>query len=684
MSRKKRILRAGLIALLLLAFVGYFAFSTFFFSPIEGGFNAKVSALIPRDVDMYVARAQLRQAFDPFPRLAVAKTLEGHPAVDAFFASPTWTELERENKIEQTLKDVEAQLQQLPLGLDVLGVAGGEELALAADFEGKGVDGTSWAVYARVSFWGKLGVSALKHPGLIGLSKQGIKAQREGDVITLSGGQIKQPIHVTRVRDIVVAGTSRRLVDRASVLEGNGSQDSLMMAAPYGDFIMREDRDAEERDFEVQLNIAKLRETQGFNKPLLDLGAESFGEAYFARLLPTPAIRRLQGIVDFDNGVSLDLHGELSTELLKADQRQVYRAKGFSREELLEVARFAPADSTLMLYVRGPVGTLLRMALDSMEPAARDNLNQVCIQAGYGGVDDVVNVLDATMVDRLALIVRPNDWDDSDDMKLDPATGQKVYVGPPHDDQKVFAWSIIAWMQDEGPITEMRDRFGQAGPRIGLQGRTPGSNGFFKNRISGGLKVYEYWSQLIAGTGHIAVMTYGETLLISNRYKFVDIMARNAVGQGSSRTRLNGRTDFQYQLQDSLAGGNVALWFDARAATDLIRDQQKVVAENRIKDSINYRIERPKIEREVSRVSFRGRARNSLSAEEADKFDRMVDDEVRKFREDVVEKNLPGELEGIERTITYLQAMTGALFLFKLDQKEFDISGRVSTPLDRP
>ncbi len=682
MSRKKRILRAGLIALLLLTFVGYFAFATLFFPPIEGGFSSKISGLIPRDVDLYVGRAELRQSFDAFPRLTVAKELEENPAVETFLESPTWTELERANRIEETLAEIEAQLEQLPLGLDVLDVIGGEEIAVAADFEGQGVDATDWAVYARASFWGKLAVSALKHPGLLGLADQGLEAARDGDVITLSGVGVRRPIHVIRVRDIIVAGTSRRLVDRAPELEVNGSQDSLLLAAPYGDFIMREGRDKQERDFEIQLNVAKLRETQGFSKPLLDPGAEVFGESFLARLLPLPAIRRLIGILDLDEGLSADLHGELSTELLKVDQRAIYRAKSFSREELIDVARFAPADSTLMVYLRGPVGTLLRMGLDALEPAARDNLNAVCTKAGYASVDEVVDILDATMVDRIAFFARPNDWGDEDDMKVDPDTGEKVYVGPPHDDTPVFAWAMVAWMQDEAPITEMRDRFGQAGPRIGLQGRTPGSNGYFKNRIGGGLKVFEYWSQFVQGTGHIAVMTYGENLLISNRYKFIDIMARNAVGQGKSSTRLNGRTDFQYLMQDSVNGANVALWLDPEGAGDLIREQQRVVAENRIKDSINYRVERPKIEREVSRVSFQGRSRSALSADEADRFDRLVDDQMAGFRRRVVEENLPGELADIDRLITYLGAMTGALGMVKLDQKEFDISLRVVTPYE--
>lgn len=680
MSRKKRVLRAILIVLVLLAFVGYFAFSTFFFSPIEGRFKAGIAGLIPRDVDLYVGRAELRDTFDPFPRLAVAKELEGNPALETFLGSPEWAALDQEHRIQESLASIEKELEALPLGLDALDIAGGEELAVAADFEGPGDAGIQWAVYARASFWGKLAASAFKHPGLIGLDAQGLSATQDGDVITLTGQRLARPMHLTRVRDVIVLGPSRRLVDRARALELNASEDSLLLAAPYGDFIRRGNSGDERRHFEVQLGLARMRETRGMNKPLLDPGAQTFGEAYLARLLPLAAVRRLLGVIDFDHGLDVDLHGEISTELLNADQRTVCRAKGFSREEFLEVARFAPADSTLVVYLRGPVGTLLRMALESMEPAARDNLGVMCQQAGYSGVDEVVQVLDQNMLDRLALIVRPNDWDWNDDMDPDPTTGQLVFTGPPHDDTPVFAWTIIAWMQDEGPITEMRDRFGQAGPKIGLEGREPGSRGFFLNPIGGGLKVHEYWSKLIPGTGHIAAMTYDQMLLVSNRYKMIDVLARNAVGQGASSTRLNGRTDFQYMLQDGITGGNVAIWFDVHGAQDLLRSQQTVTAENRIKDSIDYRLERPKVEREVSRVSFGGRPRNALDAEDADRFDRLVNEQLNAFRERVVQENLPRELAALDRTLTYLDAVTGALGVVRLDQKDFDIAVRIKVP----
>ena len=56
---KSRLLRIAAILLGVLLFAGFFAFTTFFYSPFEGALEEDVAALVPRDVDFFVARADL-------------------------------------------------------------------------------------------------------------------------------------------------------------------------------------------------------------------------------------------------------------------------------------------------------------------------------------------------------------------------------------------------------------------------------------------------------------------------------------------------------------------------------------------------------------------------------------------------------------------------------------------------
>ena len=682
MSRKKRILRAGCITLLLLAFIGYFAFVTFLFSPLEGRFNADIAGLIPRDVDLYVARAELRTAFEKFPTLAVADDLAENSAVKTFLDSPEWAEFDRAQRVTETLADVESQLSQIPLNLGVLDIAGGEDLALAADFAGRSAEDSEWAVYARLSFWGKAAVSMLKHPGLLGLSKQGINAENADGVITLSGPRLAKPIHITRINDVLVVGVSRRLVQQARELENAGSENSLLLAAPYNDSILSVDRDAKQRDFEVQFDLAGMRAKWGMTEPWLDPKSQRFGPAFLARLLPLDAVRRVLGVADFHEGLDIDLSGEFSSEKMTTAQERVYRFKGFDQDEVMRVARFVPRDSTVFVYIRGPIGTLLQMVYDSLEPAAQANFLDVIRKLNYSTISDLIEDLDSSLIDRLAFIARPNDWGYESDMEPDPVTGELVYMGPPHDGAPVFAWAVITWVSDEAKLSDLRDGISRIGPQIGMQGLTPGSNGAMTKPIAGGLFVTEFWSMFIQGTGHIASLFYGDKLIISNRYAMIDDMVRFSTGRGVSAPKLASRGDFQLLLQDSLPTANVLAWVNPRSGSDLIREQAQSGARNRIAGSIDYVTKRVEVERDVLERAFQGRHRTKLTADDVQRLDNLVDEQLRIFTDEVVEQNIPRELASVDRAVVYLNAVKSALTLIKLSPREFDLSLRIATPYD--
>ncbi len=682
MTLKKRLLKLGCISLLLLSFVGYFAFSTLLFSPFEGRFNADVAGLIPRDVDLYVARAELRTAFDGFPDLAVMEELEGNEGYEALMTSPEWADFAREQRIEALLADVRGQLGQLPAGLDLLDIVGGEDVAVAANFTGSSFDDAEWAAYARLSLWGRGAVSGLDYPGLLGLEDQGITVEGDAGVKTIKSAQLPRPIHVARVRDVAVIGTSRELVERAILLEATGSKDSLLLAAPYNDSILSVERDDAQRDFELQLNLRELRESYGLMEGLLKKDDERFTPAFLARLLPLDAIRRVLGVVDFDEGVDIDLSGDFSSELMTAAQERIYRFKGFDQDEVLEVARFAPDDSTLFVYVRGPIATMLQMVVDSLEPAARRNLEQSLKQVGVNSIGDLIEILDSSLVDRVAFIARPNDWGYESDMELDPTTGEQIYTGPPNDGAPVFAWAAVAWVADADKIEDLRERIALAGPRIGIQGRNPGQSGYFKKSIGGGLFVREFWSQLIPGTGHIASLIYGENLLISNRYALIDSLVKNRNGQSASVPRLSNSRDFQLALMDSVPSANVLAWVNPASGSALIRDQVRLDAKNRITRSIDYATKRREVERDVLSKAFGGRPRTQLTADDIKRLDSLVDQQLMAFTEQVIASNMPRELEEVQRLKTYLDSVRSVLTMMRLSPKEFEFTLRADVPLD--
>lgn len=692
MSRKKRLLRAGSITLLLLAFVGYFGFSTFLFPPFEGRFKASLAGLVPRSVDVFVARTGLRSMFSKFPRLKVLDELQGNRGFETFMDSPQWAEFKRANGVDEGLAQLDAALAQIPLGLDPLGIFGGQELAIAGTFVGPGLEGTDWAVYGRVSRAGKLAVAALRYPGLLKLSEQGLSVAREGDVFTLTGSSFTRPISLTRVRDVVIAGTSGALVRQAITLADTGSQDSLLLAAPYREHVLGlEHRDPKKRDFEILLDVRALREKWGMTKPWPDAKSQRFLPAFTGRVFQLGATNRVLGVVEFENGLSLDLRGEFSSELITPEQERIYRTRNFDRAAIESIARAAHEDTTFFAYMHGPIGTLLEMVVASMEPALRDNLLSAFRETTrYKTLAELIKDLDDGMHDRLALIARPNDWGYERDYR--PKTdgtkgfelgvdGQPIYDGPPFTPEPVFAWTLVTWHENEKKLIELRELIGTYSQHFGIRGRNPGDRGYYVFQIAGNFATREFWTPFVPGTGHIATVNLPDHMLITNRYIMLEDLTQNLLQRTSSTGRLSDRADFVTLLDEMPVIGNLLVWVNPRTGTDVIEKQAEASARSRVENGVDMVQKRRELEPTVRQERFGGRPRNQLTADEVLDLDEDLDRRVAAYRDQVVRDNLPLALEDVQREVKYLRSASAAMAILRLEEKSFRLALRVVTPV---
>ena len=88
MSMKKRLLKIVGIALTLVLVFGYFLFATLFFNPMEGDWGHSLSALTPRNVDLWVAKEKVGDLFEPFPEVVLLETVAHTAAWRDFDDSP--------------------------------------------------------------------------------------------------------------------------------------------------------------------------------------------------------------------------------------------------------------------------------------------------------------------------------------------------------------------------------------------------------------------------------------------------------------------------------------------------------------------------------------------------------------------------------------------------------------------
>jgi len=665
MSLKTRVLRITATVLVVVVFAGYFAFSTFFFNPLASGLEAPVAALAPRDVDFFFAKSDARDLFDRFPRLAVEKRLEKNPAWQSFAGSPECADLVRTLGIDQSLAKLRAAAGSIPLGMEPQNLFGGKELAVAGYFRGRDLSKADWAVYGNANWAGKLATALLFHPGLIGLEKQGIDATVGEKYVALKGAPLPRPLFVTRVKDAVIVATSADLATKAWDLEQKRFEDSFFQSADYADYIQHAPRDEARGELEAYVNTRKLLENLDFHGAWPDPKSQDFLPAFLGRVFQIASLKEILGVLSVDEGVSFDLHGQFSSELVTPEQAKLYRTHGFERQQLLnEAARMAPADTSVFVYVHGD---LLRMVLASVEPALKTNLEDAFRNTGrYQNLDQLVNELDQSLKDRVAIIVRPDDY------PVDPE-------GPPHNDEPVPAVAVVLWTQNVEAIKNLRELIGLQGSRFGLQGHTPTEPGYFKN-VEGGHDTREFWSPLIPGTGIITTVTEGEFTLVTNSLGMLRHLLKTDTQGGEKYPRLSEDPRFAAMVQSSLKRANFLVWSNPHTLATILRKRAQRVAQDSI--HIDWKAERQRVEADVIRETVPGGVQGKLAPDVQDKVDKLVEPKLKEIEKKIKAEQIPAMMAREERWIGWCESAAGCLFELALDPKACDLSLRLPIPLE--
>lgn len=665
-TMKSRALRIVLIVLAVVLFAGYFAFTTFLYNPLEGDLDVDAGALVPRDVDFFVARADLDGAIAKFPRLEAQDRLDGNRGWRTWIESPEYAAFAKENRLEETLAELERVAGQLPLGLQPQELFGGEDLVLAGYFKGRDLAQADWAAYGRANWAGKLAAALAFHPGLVGLEKQGITAKVDEKVVALSGGGLPRTLHIGRIKDVVIVATRPDLVTKAHDLHRTAYMDSFFQSAAYADYIGNAKRSSERDEVELFVNARKLVENLALPNPWPDTKSQDFGPAFLGRVFQLASVKSLIGTASFDEGFQLDLHGELSSELLTTEQERIYRQRGFDRDTLENVAKMVPADASFFAYAHGTVGDLLRLTLASVEPALRTNLEDAFRNTGkYPTLEALVTELDGALRGRFALIVRPNDYPPDPD-------------GPPHDATPMPAIALVLWTKNADQILALRELVGGQGAKFGLQGKA-GQAGFYKNEEAG-FETREYWSPFVPGTGVVATLNAGEITIVTNSFRMLGHVLKTQ-SQGTSKyPRLSEAPLFSALARSAQPEGNLFLWANPQTLAPLIRSRASYDALNSI--NIDWKAERARVEEKVLREKYPGERRGQLSPEVQAEVDAIVDPELEQIERKIKAEQVPALAGKQERLATYLAEARAIMTLVTLGPKAIDLAVRVVAPLE--
>jgi hypothetical protein len=678
----RRLLRLLGIGIALLLLGALWAFSFFLFNPFEGKYDYAIASLIPREVDFYASKNELRRDFDPFPRLAFMDELEATPEGQALLDLGLREQV-RSWGVEAALAELEVVLEQLPVRIDPLNLFGGKGLAVAGHLAGPELAGAQWAVYGRTGWLGKLAVE-LVSAGWVDLSAQGLAVEpfdHEGSNpgVRISGGQLAQPIYLGRILDVVIVANDGALLAAAEAFDRGRGQDSFGQSAKYADNIGRKERVGDELELYVDQRATSENLKVAGTWP--DPRSTELGTALLARLFQVGAVRELIGTADFARAVTLDFAGELSSNALTPFQSRLYDERDFDRDQMLEIARLVPADAGVFAYLHGDVGDLLRevrSVIQGIDPAAVQNLEDFVRAAwNYPDLDPLIEDLAAALRDRAAFFVRDYDYP--------PEVGEIV---PPHDDTPVFAWALVLWPQDQKRLDAIREVIKRQDVQdlLKIQGAEPGSRGLYENTLQGGAKVNEYWNVLVPGTGHIA------TLEMQGREPYLVITNENRLCGQMFKMYLTGASDeglkrladdsaYLTWVNSGLASANFLAWLAPRAIAETsARIAQRHAAETGA-DYIDWSVERPRIQREVIAKHFPGEAWPKVSDANRDSYDMLVQQESDRFEQSYLQEQLPKLRAESERELRALQAIESAFVQLATDRKRLRLLARVALGL---
>ena len=673
--KRRRLLRILLVVLGLILFTGYFAFSTLLFSPLEGSYELRLTTLVTRNVDFYFSKVGLADDFEEFPRLAVADAMEASEGGTVFLASDTWQEWMAAFDLETRLAGVEEALAQAPVEVDLLDLFGGGEFTLAGRLDGVSSEGTEWVCLGRTSWMGKLAFELLPY---LDLAASGLSFEEGENSSMLSGGQLTEPLYLLRMQDVLIAGNTAELVEAAPSLDQAAGEDSLFLSGEFTNYVRNADGRVEQ-DWEIGGDFRVAAETMKWSRAWPDVESESLFECVASHFFQLNLVEEFHGVMGFEGGPGVRLHGELNQGMLTEEQRRLYELREFDARALVDWATWAPADSVFFTYAHLDLADVLMRIRSGMEQADRDLLDDTVRQVwGYTDATDLVHLLDTCFEDKIGLVVTP-------DRYFDNTEGAPLTNGDP-----VFTWALMLRLEEESDeqrpdvnwkIDEVREKIASNTRAFGIQ--SPNGDGVFTNRSYGGTKIYEYHIPDMPGTGHLASVALSDGwFLLTNNHKFLSVMLANRY-EGSGSTSLAQDATFTTLRQAAPQSGNLALWWNPRAGGELARDIARFGARYEAEAAIPWTVQRPRIESELLAENYDGRPKSQLSPQELSSFESELQPRLNAWRDEFVADYSTQFEADRQRALLMQELVSGSLTVLSLDRDEFTLYSRSRVPLDR-
>jgi hypothetical protein len=527
---RKAAITLGVLVLFLLLFV-----AAFVFNPFEGSL-VELRDAVPRGVNFFVRKQRLADDFDTFPQpkfWAELSDARGFDALSKGRLGEAWRRAGIDRALQQATETLDQTRRDSGNFFDLMRDVLGTELIVAGyeqDYSQQPARPLAepwWCVYARVT-WRTKALYGLAGFGLV----QGELRDNGLDVSSESGGLLVklpgagQAVHVRRHLDLLMISNHLPLMEQSQrLIDGNRDEEPIGQMAAYTDGA--EKRIERWADINVQdpPNVIEFmvepNAYDGFRRFASmwpnPQNKDSMNERVLASFLNLKGWQQVTGGLMFADGV-LAATGQvgLNSKQHTSFQSSFYRAEQEPREKWLDpFLRMVPESACAAAAMRMPAGEFLHAMFDSMEDAAKNEVNEMLRRTSFQGQNltdmrDLIEKLKVAFLPRTGFVFRQNDpiteRDAKGELKIPVAARSPV---------PQIAW--VFWLRQPTGETIVREfvnllttYYSTFGFRKQWLLPVPFGAGELPERIN------EFTNPQIPGTGEIATIVFREFFVLSN------------------------------------------------------------------------------------------------------------------------------------------------------------------------
>jgi len=684
--RAKKLLKIGVLSIAILLVTLVLAFMTLVYNPFEGTLPALRTA-VPRNLDFYVGKRNLRDDFDRFPQPKFWFDVEQSRAF-AMLRQTKFVRREAERQVKAALAEldrVQAQLRQIPLlHINILSDMIGRDVAVAGRFDPSGR--AQWCAYSRVSWKISAGVGLL-HYDAVRSALGGMTVTEDGGIFEIVPAG-RAPIYLTRVLDVVIVGNSKQLVELSRDLgNGTSTKDSLGSSADYQDELVGQLNDWRDltgdpgNALEFMLNLERIRKLNprldNWPGADADIGIEGRLFKSFANI---SSMRRLWGSVVFHALRDEETYdGRIVTSLLRFvmnrkelsgfQGRFLSERQGSVQEWLKPMLLLVPTTAAGVAIIRVPATAFVLELIQSLDPEYRQMIDEGLRGAGeQAGLRGFANRLALALQPFVGVIIRNN--------QFRAMSGAKINVAIP---SPAPAYALVFQVTKpklvQAAIKMLQDNY-RSFPKMGKS--------YTLTTGHGDMKILEFESALIEGTGSVAILDgsvhLGGYLLFGNQGQLLSEIVRARYGDGQTRS-LFSEPLTQRVLDQTAPNLSGFFYFNGEQIRSIIARYQSM-ASDRVNSSVPPAAWAMSV-RETCRqtvfkreYSTRYRSRDQLSGRERRQFEDKVDQEVDALWRRERSKFGQTAVEGYSQLLSYLECLDRAFMTMRVGGNQLSFDGR--------